>query len=220
MMGFVAMRAVVRLLAISVLAAVAGPAAAVTFGFDEFAGPTDRLTGIFTGDFSAAQAFQQGDFTMRLQPSPYLVWARDNPFNADPGGATLLNIDGRGNTSFTRTAGGTFTVNSVDLATFYNDDGTGFARGVTFRFLIGAVFESQSFLLAPRGGLQRFTFDRAGVTAFVIDPDSSLQFDNVTFDAAPVSSVPEPTTWSLLIAGFGLIGVAMRRINFATKDAR
>lgn len=35
--------------------------------------------------------------------------------------------------------------------------------------------------------------------------------DGVTFSQEPVSNVPEPASWALLIAGFGLIGVAARR---------
>ena len=39
---------------------------------------------------------------------------------------------------------------------------------------------------------------------------SSIDFDFATQDA-PISNVPEPTTWTLLIAGFGGIGAVMRR---------
>jgi hypothetical protein len=40
----------------------------------------------------------------------------------------------------------------------------------------------------------------------------------VTFDA-PTSGVPEPQTWALLVAGFGLIGVSMRRRKSASVAA-
>jgi hypothetical protein len=38
--------------------------------------------------------------------------------------------------------------------------------------------------------------------------DSRLIFDNVAVSAAPV---PEPASWALMIAGFGLVGGALRR---------
>ncbi|MET0309161.1 MAG: PEPxxWA-CTERM sorting domain-containing protein [Sphingomonas sp.] len=43
--------------------------------------------------------------------------------------------------------------------------------------------------------------------------DQGLAIDDLKFTAglAPVSGVPEPTGWALLIGGFGLTGVALRR---------
>jgi len=39
-----------------------------------------------------------------------------------------------------------------------------------------------------------------------------IAFDNVTFGSeTPGGVVPEPATWAMLIAGFGMVGVAMRR---------
>ena len=45
----------------------------------------------------------------------------------------------------------------------------------------------------------------AGVANYVV-------FDDVTFGSAtPGPAVPEPATWALMIAGFGMVGAAMRR---------
>ena len=43
--------------------------------------------------------------------------------------------------------------------------------------------------------------------------DQGLAVDDLTISAslAPVAAVPEPTTWAMLIAGFGMIGAAFRR---------
>lgn len=44
---------------------------------------------------------------------------------------------------------------------------------------------------------------------------NQIAFDDVTFGSAtpgnPSSAVPEPATWAMMIAGFGMVGVAFRR---------
>lgn len=41
-------------------------------------------------------------------------------------------------------------------------------------------------------------------------PKFVIVLDDVSFGNVPVNAVPEPSTWAMLIAGFGLIGRAMR----------
>ena len=44
-----------------------------------------------------------------------------------------------------------------------------------------------------------------------------LDFTSVTYVDDSVAPIPEPTTWTLMIAGFGLAGAALRcRRNAAT----
>jgi len=43
-----------------------------------------------------------------------------------------------------------------------------------------------------------------------IGADDGLAIDNLEL-AASVAAVPEPTSWALMISGFGLVGVALRR---------
>lgn len=43
-------------------------------------------------------------------------------------------------------------------------------------------------------------------------PSADIAVDNISFDVRPVASaVPEPASWALMIAGFGLVGGAIRR---------
>lgn len=43
-------------------------------------------------------------------------------------------------------------------------------------------------------------------------PDANIGYDTFRFGAAgPGPGIPEPTTWALLLAGFGLTGLALRR---------
>jgi hypothetical protein len=44
-----------------------------------------------------------------------------------------------------------------------------------------------------------------------INPNAGYQTDNHTF--ANTAFVPEPASWAMLIAGFGLVGATMRRRN-------
>ena len=41
------------------------------------------------------------------------------------------------------------------------------------------------------------------------DPGSIL-FDDISVDAAVTSGVPEPATWAMMLAGFGMVGAGMR----------
>jgi hypothetical protein len=41
-------------------------------------------------------------------------------------------------------------------------------------------------------------------------------FDGVSFDTISLARVPEPASWAMLIAGFGLTGAAMRRRRLAS----
>ena len=49
-------------------------------------------------------------------------------------------------------------------------------------------------------------------TADIIDLKATINGNGgVFFDKVSVAGVPEPTSWALMIAGFGLTGVALRR---------
>jgi choice-of-anchor C domain-containing protein len=46
---------------------------------------------------------------------------------------------------------------------------------------------------------------------FSADPATSGSFFGLALDNVSITAVPEPTSWALMIAGFGLVGSAMRR---------
>ncbi len=76
------------------------------------------------------------------------------------------------------------------------DVSTGFVAGLnTLNFIINDTFTGISGVLTGGG--------RAGPTAYFFN-------GTVSFDPAG-SGVPEPASWALMIAGFGLVGSAMRR---------
>lgn len=68
----------------------------------------------------------------------------------------------------------------------------------------------------PTGGYCNWS--NAGVafagTAYSIDFAGTADqtgFDNITFGSAVAGNVPEPSTWVMLLLGFGVLGSAMRR---------
>lgn len=46
---------------------------------------------------------------------------------------------------------------------------------------------------------------------FSADPATSATFFGLALDNVSITAVPEPASWALMIAGFGLVGSAMRR---------
>jgi len=53
-----------------------------------------------------------------------------------------------------------------------------------------------------------------GISAYAFDPDLSLTADrytNFAFKESVGATAPEPATWALMIGGFGLAGMAIRR---------
>jgi len=109
-------------------------------------------------------------------------------------------------------AGGTTFV-SVDLGDYDSDADTIFLNafdssntllGSTSTFL-AASFTGMVTLSLSTPGIAYVTFGGVGVGG------SSVYADNFTF----AGGVPEPMTWTMLIAGFGLVGAAMRRRTLA-----
>lgn len=55
---------------------------------------------------------------------------------------------------------------------------------------------------------------RAGGAGWQGGTDESWAFDNLVISIEPViSAIPEPATWAMLIAGFGLVGTSLRLRN-------
>jgi len=80
-----------------------------------------------------------------------------------------------------------------------------------FGALLGSVTDSDNKPLGQGPVLQ---LDIAGIQSVTFSGTSgTVGFDNFEFDSVtPVAGgVPEPAAWSLMIAGFGLAGAALRR---------
>ena len=170
-----------------VVAALAGsalPVAATSLTFDSAAhNDPERLTGPYNGNYTY-QAFTEQGFVISIIPSPWFVWGRNDLRNADQGGATLTNLDGRARTAIEAVGNGQFTLNSFQIASFYNGSQTesGFPTSFTVRFN-GDITTDQQFAVDSRPGFQNFNFNRSGIHAFEIR-NAYLQLDNVVLNAA------------------------------------
>lgn len=102
-------------------------------------------------------------------------------------------------------AGGTGNVlATINLAKQYNDNCTGDPNGTYCNWTpIGVAFAGTAYSI-NFGGTANY-----------------VAFDNITFgsDTPGNPGVPEPATWALLIAGFGLVGAAARRRHIARAHA-
>lgn len=115
--------------------------------------------------------------------------------------------------------GSAFNVTSLDAGTGHRSPTpdmvmtlTGTRRdGSTVTASLDTIRSFQSYALTGFDDLISLTFGHpAGTEAF-------LTFDNIAVSRSTM--VPEPATWALLIAGFGMVGHAMRRRRVARAFA-
>lgn len=88
-----------------------------------------------------------------------------------------------------------------------------FNEAQTAAIIVGGVTIGSITLPANTGGFFGARSDTA-FTQFTVDVTGgpNVGVDQLTFGtAAVVSGVPEPSTWALMIGGFGMVGACMRR---------
>jgi hypothetical protein len=185
--------------AVAMAVVVAAPAAASTVTFDSTASEN-------IGPTADGYSYSEAGLTFTSSSHGELYhWGASDPFNADAGGATLFQRFGQQSLAITRTDGGAFLLNSIDVAEVYNDGSIG---AINYSWIDGGGSHAGVFDLDSLIGLQTFGLNLAGVTSFTIDQAAPFfQIDNVVSD---VGGVPEASTWALMLLGFGLTGVAMR----------
>lgn len=156
------------------------------------------------------------------------VFARNGSFNftatlngavgTTPGGFYVFGVDrGQGTARFDIATGVLF-----DAVVVINNNGTGLARDL----LSGVVTNLQASAISFNGNSLSAIVDAAALPGqgfaaasftYNLWPRSPGAGNSFIADFAPdnanigVTAVPEPASWALLIAGFGLVGAAARR---------
>ena len=196
---------------------LAAPAAAATANFDDIPNTSNNIQTAVT---SGGMQFTGDHFHILDSPDNRIVRNASTSYLAAEAAASLGQP-----VTVTRTNNALFTLNSVDVAElwlpgqslsdFRDVVFTGFQQGggmlsLTFtldgiRDGTGGVADFQTLAFMGWTNLQSFSV--TGVNANGAFGDYSI--DNIVFDAA--GGVPEPSTWALLVLGFGAAGAAMRR---------
>jgi hypothetical protein len=160
-----------------------------------------------------------GNFVVRLDPEtvPYVNDAvPDDLFVGTP----LVGFD----ESFSRVDFFPFTVSDPGFLIGWESGGLdtnnttlNFAYDYRVRFIL-----NPDYSIVSARGVVRY-FDGVGSYPFVgfdtSEDSGRIDFWSVTINGA-TPAIPEPATWSLMIAGFGLIGAAARRGSHPSATAR
>lgn len=164
------------------------------------------LTSYYDGTAGDGATYLEGGLTFTSPTGGLKNWGTWRDWNADPLGAVLYDNYASAVT-IAKTAGGSFSLVSFDLADLFNDGSGG---PMPFSYTDGAGLHITTLLLDNQFGLQTFFFNFNGLTSFSVGGSGTyFQLDNVVVDG--VTAVPEPATCALLIAGLGAVGVMTRR---------
>ncbi|MBS0361191.1 MAG: PEPxxWA-CTERM sorting domain-containing protein [Proteobacteria bacterium] len=138
------------------------------------------------------------------------------PYDADPTGAAIFVNASSAKITITKTGGGTFDFDSIDLTDANNGQTPRSSYALNYSYVDGGGSHTGVFNLDSLPGLQTFAVGLTDVTSFTMFTGNTnanlgpgVQLDNVRFDSA-LDAVPEPISWALMICGFGLAGATLR----------
>ena len=108
-------------------------------------------------------------------------------------------------------ATGPFELNSFDLVAFPNEVSENAVGSLTGLGINGEIVRSTFFDITTS---QTFSFsDWSNLNLLIVSAtgeiDDHFSIDNLTL--GPSVIIPEPETWAMMIAGFGLVGAVLRR---------
>ena len=176
----------IKLLALAAASVLATSAQAVTVvDFSDVTVTFNTFTTVTSGGL---------DFTYGGTGLAY-VWDGASP-NSNGTNNLILGYSPVDAITITKTGGGAFTLNSIDLAVSW------------YSTVSPNTIDVNGSPLTIDTTLTTYTFNWTG-TAFTItglaSNDGYWTGDNVVYDA-----VPEPATWAMMIGGFGLVGATLR----------
>jgi hypothetical protein len=163
----------------------------------------------YPGHYSTTQPLTVGDMSFRGGIDNYIL---NSPF---------YSLNG----TFIAIGWNPMVINFASAITAFGFDfGSINYTGVRYQFSIRPVGETLAEVAdLPASGSSFFGYTGVAFDQVVITGGSGryFGFDNVAFgDAASTTpGIPEPATWAMLIAGFGLVGSAARRRRVALASA-
>lgn len=134
------------------------------------------------------------------------------------GGTKYLALERSFVTGYTTpwsTTGNSIQIYEIDTAGATDVSGLASLAGATYTPVSKSLLLDLDSLRIPLDNIEGFTFGETlenGKRSLVLVSDNNFSGTQFTqFLAFEVTPVPEPGTWALLVAGFGLTGAAMRR---------
>jgi PEP-CTERM motif len=171
------------------------------------AAPANAAVIMFTGLTSTGSAFTtttESGFTVN-----YIANSSAPGSVTQAAGPAVAFANTGGTIEIIRTGGGTFNAASFD---FLCNPGTYFAQGYLSSVLQGFTFGGGTSSFAtyalPTNMIDRLTINVSAAPSVNV----AALVDNINVTATGVAGpVPEPATWAMMLAGFGLVGSSMRR---------
>lgn len=183
----------------SALVAVSAPASAAIVDFEDKTAFSCNGSG---SDSSGGLSYSYGFYVCYYSPT--------NPADFPTAPASTVMASGYYPTTFSALGGGTFSLQSVDLGfgPFQHGGLTADTTTVTGN-LFGGGTVSTTLNVTQAFSTHALNWSNLVSVSFGALNTSSeyLAFDNIVYN----TGVPEPAAWAMMLAGFGLVGSAMRR---------
>ena len=196
------MRITLRAGILACVVAFGAPASATIINFDSI-GVVNNVFPYYTHAGFADQGFYFSTNTDVIDIGPGAPW--DQPPTLS-GRFAALNDYG-GSIVMTKVGGGTFSLDSFFIKGWYGSVGGQTVTGYSSNVSVGSI----NYNLLSSGWNHVVTnFGNVDTVSFNT-PNNAVLLDDVSVNA----TVPEPATWALMIVGFGLVGVSVRRRNTA-----